>query len=196
MLLNESRGHCTIARVSRSAFNHCHAPEAFGPPRLWPTTLQQLRCPGQRRHTRPCVPMSSLPRWRNSAGGAMRLTCFSMSARISSGVIADSLGWAPSYAIGRAPGCSPSLGSVVDRAIRVPYLRQHLFRAFDMVLGILLCVCVAPCRAHELVHLVGLHRAHDALRLSWAAGKPRCEERRSGRRGGTLRCAHTLARNG
>ena len=128
---------------------------------------EQLRCPGQRRHARPCVPMSFLPRWRNSAGGscggAMRLTCFSMSARTSPGVIADSLGWAPSYAIGRAPGCSPSLGSVVDRAIRVPYLRQHLFRAFDMVLGILLCVCVAPCRAHELVHLVGLHRAHARL---------------------------------
>jgi hypothetical protein len=29
-----------------------------------------------------------------------------MSARTSPGVIADSLGWAPSYAIGRAPGCS------------------------------------------------------------------------------------------
>ena len=38
---------------------------------------EQLRCPGQRRHARPCVPMSFLPRWRNSAGGscggAMRL---------------------------------------------------------------------------------------------------------------------------
>jgi hypothetical protein len=36
----------------------------------------------------------------------MRLTCFSMSARISPGVIADSLGWESSQAIRKAPGCT------------------------------------------------------------------------------------------
>ena len=46
------------------------------------------------------------------------------------------------------------LGTVVDRAIRVPHLCQHLFRALDMVIGILLGVpaAAASYRAYDLVH--------------------------------------------
>ena len=68
----------------------------------------------------------------------MRLTCFSMSARTSPGVIADSLGWAPSYAIGRAPGCSTLAALSTELSASPTFASICFVRYFDMVLGILL----------------------------------------------------------